>query len=1102
MDVFDLTAKLTLDSSEFDAGLNRAGQSADKLGKSTWDTDKAMSRLTVASAAAATAVVAFGAASVKTGMKFDSSMSQVAATMGVTVDEIGELRDFAMEMGKTTAFSATQAADALNYMALAGYDAQTSMEMLPNVLNLAAAGGIDLAYASDMITDSQSALGLSLDETNALVDQMAMAASKSNTSVAQLGEAILTVGGTAKSLSGGTTELAAALGILADNGIKGAEGGTALRNVLLGIQSDKFEKTFGELGVSAYDAGGNLRELSDILDEMNAAMEGMTDEQKTDLINKTFNRQDLKSVNALLATSTDRWNELTGAIENSAGAAEQMADTQLDNLAGDVTLLKSAFEGLQIEVSDKLTPVLRVGVQGLTELISNFGDIAGAVAPALAAVSALSSYLIVTQRLIPAIKDGLIPATKAFFGLLAANPMAIAIALMAGLAVGAYRLATHFGELYTEADAAAEGVRNLNRATESTVTAFAEADAAAGHALDTIKTKLGNIATETAARMGEGGSEGAQAYKNNLISELEAIDPEMAAVVSSAMDASAQLGGQYGAELSSEYAAGIESGSGDVNAAVSNVTGQMTAEAQAKAQEAIKAGNAFSIAVAQGATQLGPQASSAVRAVVQNAINSGKGAASGASAIGSAIASGIASGISGATGRIASSAVSAVNTALAAARAAAAIHSPSKLFRDEVGYYMGLGIAKGLEDSEDEAIKAAVKLARDTYSASQEWLRRNAKFNDWSLQQQLEVWQEIQSGFVKGSQQYLDAEEQIFDLRRDIEDEYFDSAKKAIQKDTKFKKLSLVEQLALWTELQNQYEKGTEKYAEIEEETFDLREDIQEKYRDNVEKIWDNIVDSYENYVTKLGNETSKIYNAYGLFDDVQDRFAVNGDELVTNLTRQVNVMSSFYEGLDALSERGASDDLVDEIREMGPKAVDQLQALLKMTDKQWDKYVELYEKKQELANSEALKELSGLKAETAKEIASQLEELDKLYESTSPALGETFTQSLAQGIKDGMGYVVQAATNLAKEANNAFMRTLNLSTSVGSALTKSTSFASSAVAGTSAQIVNTLAGVAYSSGGTYNINLNVDGNTVARTTFDPLKNFAASQGTPIVAAT
>jgi TP901 family phage tail tape measure protein len=307
-------------------------------------------------------------------MDFDKSMSQVAATMGKTVDEVQNLRDFAQEMGAKTAFSATQAADALNYMALAGYDADTSMQMLPNVLNLAAAGGMELASASDMITDSQSALGLTLEETSQLVDKMAQASSKANASVDQLGSAILTVGGSAKVLKGGTTELATVLGLLADNGTKGAEGGTALRNILTSLQSDKFVNFFGELGVKAYDASGNMRSLKDVFADMNRVMQGMTQQQKTDLINSVFNARDLKNVNALLATSSERWDELTAAIDDSAGAAEKMANTQLDNLAGDITLFQSALEGAKIALSDRLTPGLREFVQLGTDGLSKVTD--------------------------------------------------------------------------------------------------------------------------------------------------------------------------------------------------------------------------------------------------------------------------------------------------------------------------------------------------------------------------------------------------------------------------------------------------------------------------------------------------------------------------------------------------------------------------------------------------------------------------------------------------------------------------------------------------------------------------------------------------------
>lgn len=442
MDLFNLVAKLTLDSSEYDramaAAKGTATSAGDSMVKSIGKTKKAIG---VAAVGMAAAIGAFGVSSVKTGMEFDSSMSQVAATMGYSVAEINDktseagqtfdkLRNFAQQMGQSTKFSATESADALNYMALAGYDAEKSMRMLPNVLNLAAAGSIDLAAASDMVTDASSALGLSEKETTKMIDQMAAASSKSNTSVEQLGQAILTVGGTAKVLKGGTTELSTALGILADNGTKGAEGGTALRNVLTSIQGGKFEKTFGEMGVQAYDAQGNLRSLKDIFLDMGDAMEGMTDEEKTDIINKTFNARDLKNVNALLGTSAERWDELTGAIENSKDAASNMAETQMDNLAGDITLLQSAFEGLKISVSDQLTPAFRGIVQFLTWCI----DHASTLGPIILGLATAFGVFAVAIN-IGTIIQNVTKAFAAFNAILAANPIALVIALIAGLVV-------------------------------------------------------------------------------------------------------------------------------------------------------------------------------------------------------------------------------------------------------------------------------------------------------------------------------------------------------------------------------------------------------------------------------------------------------------------------------------------------------------------------------------------------------------------------------------------------------------------------------------------------------------------------------------------
>lgn len=370
--------------SSFNNAVNHAQSTLSKLGSFAGTMAKAAG---VAITAATGAAVAFAKSAVDAGMQFDTAMSQVAATMGTTVDQIDELRDFAMDMGAKTAFSATQAAEALNYMALAGYDAETSMAMLPNVLNLAAAGSMELASASDMITDAQSALGLTLEQTSAMVDQMAKASSKTNTSVSQLGEAILTVGGTAQYMAGGTAELNSVLGVLADNGIKGSEGGTHLRNMLLKLSSPTKDATklLNSLGVQIFDAEGNMRSFTEIFPELNAAMATMTDQERLDAMSTLFNSRDIASATALLGTTAERWEELGAAITDSAGAAEAMANTQLDNLAGDITLFKSALEGAQITLSDQLQPTLRqfvqFGTNGITQLSDAFkeGGLSGAM---------------------------------------------------------------------------------------------------------------------------------------------------------------------------------------------------------------------------------------------------------------------------------------------------------------------------------------------------------------------------------------------------------------------------------------------------------------------------------------------------------------------------------------------------------------------------------------------------------------------------------------------------------------------------------------------------------------------------------------------------
>ena len=408
-------------------------------------------------------VTALGTAAVSTAANFESSMSQVQATMGITKDAMstvnGEsvntmdtLSALAKKMGSETAFSASECAEALNYLALAGYDTQQMCDTLPTVLNLAAAGGIDLAAASDMVTDAMSALGMGVDEAGTMVDQMAKTASTTNTSVAQLGEGILTIGATAKTVKGGTAELNTALGILANNGIKGAEGGTHLRNVILSLQNptDKAAACMEQLGLDVYDSEGNMRSLNDILGDLNTSMDGMTAAEKSNIIGQIFNKTDLSSVNALLANTGSTWDDLQQSIIDSGGAAQQMADTQLDNLQGQITILKSALEGLAISFGELLLPAIKMIVgwvqkfvdwlngmdEGTKKVVTTIALLAAALGPVLIVIGKVVSAVGTIMTIVPKVA-GVINTVKTAFAALnttmLANPIFLIIAAITAL---------------------------------------------------------------------------------------------------------------------------------------------------------------------------------------------------------------------------------------------------------------------------------------------------------------------------------------------------------------------------------------------------------------------------------------------------------------------------------------------------------------------------------------------------------------------------------------------------------------------------------------------------------------------------------------------
>lgn len=366
-------------------GLNTASTAAGNLARQTGQASTAMKELQAdakkigqtlvkAFTAVATALTVVIAKSTEVGANFEEAMSEVVATMGIdtTAKDYEILADKAKELGAETKFTATEAANALQLLAQAGYNTTQQLKAVPEVLNLAASGKIELAHATKICTTSMAALGLTINDLQSFTDKVAVAAQATNSKVSSLGEGFTTVGGTAKMLAGGLTETATALGILSDAGIEGEEGGTSLRQIILNLMNPSREAatTLQELGVSAFNADGSIKPLNETFEQLSNAMSGFTDKQKMNAMGDIFDVRQLKSANALLANYGERWQYLTDKINNSEGAAKKMADTMNDNLKGDITILKSALEGLGIAVSEDFNGAFRSAVKQATEAFS------------------------------------------------------------------------------------------------------------------------------------------------------------------------------------------------------------------------------------------------------------------------------------------------------------------------------------------------------------------------------------------------------------------------------------------------------------------------------------------------------------------------------------------------------------------------------------------------------------------------------------------------------------------------------------------------------------------------------------------------------------
>ena len=397
-------------------------------------------------------VTALGTASVKTAADFEAAMSKVAAVSGASASEMEALTEKAREMGSKTKFSASEAAEAMNYMAMAGWKTEDMLSGIEGVMNLAAASGEDLATTSDIVTDALTAFGLTAQDSGHFADVLAAASSNANTNVSMMGETFKYCAPIAGSLGFSVEDTAEAIGLMANAGIKSTQAGTSLRTIMTNLSGEVkiCGDSIGEVTIATSNADGSMRDLSDILADCRIAFAGLSESEKVAAAESLVGKNAMSGFLALMNAGEGDINKLSGAIDGCDGAAQKMADTMNNNLEGQLTILKSALEELAISFGQLLIPALREVVEwlqgfvgflnslpeGVKKTIMMIALVAAALGPILIIIGKVVSAIGTIMTIVPKVA-GVINVVKGAFAALnatmLANPIVLIIAAIAAL---------------------------------------------------------------------------------------------------------------------------------------------------------------------------------------------------------------------------------------------------------------------------------------------------------------------------------------------------------------------------------------------------------------------------------------------------------------------------------------------------------------------------------------------------------------------------------------------------------------------------------------------------------------------------------------------
>ena len=904
MELFHLLGTIlisnTAANSAIDETTGRAENSESKMSKAFKKVGTA-----VAGAFAVDKIVNFGKAAIDTTASFEDGMLKVQSLSGATQEEYEKLSKAALDYGSTTAWSAKDVSDAMGYMALAGFDTNQILESTSGMLSLASASGEDLATVTDILTDSMTGFGDSADQASRYADVLATTQAKSNTSVGDLGEAFKYVSSLAGTYSYSLEDVSAALGTMANAGVKGSMAGTSLSSIItrLGTNTSGARDAIEKLGVSFYNQDGTARNLGDVLKDLCDATEDMDVAQKAEFASTVAGAEAQKGLLAILNQGSDAYENLQGKLYDCSGAASDMASNMESGLGGSIRSLQSAWEGFQIKLGEKIEPGVSAGLSKLTEFIQN---------KAMPAIDAISDGM-------SSILDWMKEHEKAVQAV--AGALEVAAAAMVAFKAGA--------------------------AIQSVIKSFQEAK---------LAIALFSMSTE--------GATVAQGLLNGTLTIGEGIVALLTGKMTLAQLAQAGM-------AKGQAALNAVMSANPIGLVIAAITALVAAfvilwnKSDAFRNFWISAWNKIKSVVTSAASTI----KSKVTALGNAIVNAFKSLPSKMASTGKNIVQGLWNGISNAKSWILSKIKGFGESILSGIKGFFGIHSPSTVMRDEVGKQLALGVAEGISKNKDYAKKSATDLAKVILDAATKKLDTFKTYNDMTLAEEVAFWDNVRKQIASGTDERLTA------------DKNYLSAKKSL------------------------------------DEKLQAAEDEYQKKIDETNQ--------------KIEDRAKNILNSFKLFDEFDQGEDVQGSTLIKSLETQVDALEKWHEQIGVLKEKLGDTDLFESIQEMGVSSLKQVESLNNMSEEQLEAYVEMYDKRQQLAKEQAQDELADENAKTIAEayqtwvdtcsdlgvtVKDTNDEMEKSVESSMKNIVDNVSKKMeatAQAVKTGIETIKDAFNSL-----------------------------------------------------------------------------------------